>query len=143
MKGKKSIASNSIEVFTYIESDTSDLLPERGSKLLFAAYLFHGPGFEEELQFRIGPSKCGRYDVLWLGSDWNEEGPSALAWIPKGDLTTTTLCKKLLIAAWRTEKADYGYDRPVFHEIKSNEKSLLPSEAVWQIAAQVWPLVNQ
>ena len=143
MKGKKAIASNSLKVSTYIESDTSDLLPARGSKLLFAAYLFHGPSFYEELQFRVGPSRCGHYDVLWLGSDWNEEGPSALAWISKGDLTATTLCKKLLIAVWRAEKAEYGYDRPVFHEIKSDEKSLLSSEAVWQIAAQVWPLLNQ
>jgi hypothetical protein len=88
---------NSAKVFIYIESDASALEPARSTKLLFAAYLFHRPGFEEKLQFRIGRSKCGRYDVLWQDSDWNETGKSAAAWLPKGQLTGRALRKR-----WRT-----------------------------------------
>ena len=108
---------NSAKVYTYTHSDASHLLPVRGSKLLFAAYLFHRTGFQEELEYRIGRSKCGRYDVLWQHSDWDDQDPTALAWVRKGELTGRALWKTLLIAVWRAEKKAYDYDRPVFNEV--------------------------
>jgi hypothetical protein len=129
---------NLAKVFTYVESDASDLQPARSSKLLFAAYLFHGPGFDEELQFRVGTSRCGRYDVLWQDSDWNETGKSAAAWLPKGHLTRRALWEILLIALWQAEKAAYDYDGPAFNEVNSQRKSLLSSKEVWEIAERVW-----
>jgi hypothetical protein len=135
------VASNSPKIATFIESDASALVPARGSKLLYAAFLFHGPGFDEELQFRIGLSKCGKYDVLWQKSDWgrSDEGMGALAWVPKGYLTGRALWEKLLVAVWQAEKAEYDYDRPAFDEVNFQRKSLLSSKEVWKLAEQVWP----
>jgi hypothetical protein len=66
--------SNSPTAVIYVESDLSvDLEPTPGAQLLFRALLFHSPGFDEEVQFFVGPSTCGGYDVLWCNSDWVDD----------------------------------------------------------------------
>jgi hypothetical protein len=72
--GQKIMASNSPKVLTYVESGVPDLEAAPRVRLLFAAWFSHGPGFQENLLFFVGPSKCKRYDVLWQESDWNDDG---------------------------------------------------------------------
>jgi hypothetical protein len=134
--------SSSPTVATYVEnqSEAADLAPAPGPKLLFAAWFSHGPGFQENLRFFVGPSRCKRYDVLWQESDWSDEGISAIAWIPKGGLTGRTLWETLLTGCWNAEKAaDFLPKKPLFDEVKFEEKSLLSSEEIWKIAERVWP----
>jgi hypothetical protein len=81
--------SNTPSVVTYVES-RAGVGPEPipNAMLLFKAVLFHRPGFEEELQFFVGPSRCGSYDVLWCNSDGVDgRDLSAAAWLPTGILT--------------------------------------------------------
>ena len=138
--GQKIMASNSPKVLTYIESDAADLEAAPRAKLLFAAWFSHGPGFQENLLFFVGPSKCKRYDVLWYESDWNDDGgKSALAWLPKGQLTGRKLWETLLTECWKAEKAGWHYHKPIFEEVSFDKRSLLSSEQVWEIADRIWP----
>jgi hypothetical protein len=138
--GQKIMASNSPKVLTYVESDAADLEPAPRAKLLFAAWLSKGPGFDEHLLFFVGPSRCKRYDVLWHESDWHDDGgKSALAWLPKGQLTGRKLWETLLTECWKAEKAGWDYDKPIFDEVSFDKRSLVSSEQVYEMADRIWP----
>jgi hypothetical protein len=137
---KKTTASDSPKVLTYVESGVPDLEAAPRARLLFAAWFSHGPGFQEDLLFFVGPSKCKRYDVLWQESDWgNDDGKSALAWLAKGELTGRKLWETLLTECWKAEKAGWGYDKPIFDEVSFDKRSLLSSEEVYEMADRIWP----
>src|SRR5262249_17396589 len=136
---KKTILSDSPEVFNYVESGVPDLEAGR-AKLLFAAWFSHGPGFQENLLFFVGPSKCKRYDVLWSESDWDDDGGrKAIAWVEKGQLTGTKLWETLLTECWKAEKAGWDYRKPIFDEVSFDKRSQLSSEQVWEMADRIWP----
>lgn len=90
------------------------------------------------MQFFAGPSKCGRYDVLWETSDW-DESKSVIAWLPKGALIGSALWEALLTEYWKAEKLVEGWEEPNFNEVITDEKAALSPEAVWKIVDQIWP----
>lgn len=126
---------------TYLESASfaENLCPRR-RRLLFRGLLFHGPGSQEQINFRVGPSKCGCYDVLWQDSDWSEADYHALAWLPRKTTTGNNLWKRLLAGYWAAEKeigsCEHG---PNFNDISSDPKGSLSPEDVWAIVDSIWP----
>jgi hypothetical protein len=138
---KKTVFPDPSKVFTYVESGVPDLEAGR-TRLLFAAWFSHGPGFQENLLYFVGPSKCKRYDVLWSESDWDDAddgGRKASAWIEKGQLSRRKLWETLLTKCWKAEKAGWGYEKPLFDEVSFDKRSLLSSEEVWEMADRIWP----
>ena len=132
--------SNSPTVVTYVENDAGmRLKPIPKAKLLFKALLFHRPGFEEELQFFAGPSRCGIYDVLWCNTGQGDDRElAAAAWLPKGILTGTALWEALLAGCWRAEKTAYNWTGPNFNEIVTDKQAALSSEQVRGIVERIW-----
>jgi hypothetical protein len=132
--------SNSPTVVTYVESNTGvGLEPIPNAKVLFKALLFHRLGFEEKLQFFVGPSRCGIYDVLWCNSDAVDGRElSAIAWLPKGILVGPALWEALLVGCWGAEKTGYNSDGPNFNEIITDKQAALSSEEVWAIVDRIW-----
>lgn len=124
----------------YIDNPSlsADLEPVGDLHLLFAAWMSHGPGHMEELEFYAGETKCGTFDVLWMKSDW-AESIGALAWLPRGRFVKQELWKRLLTGYWHAEKAANEWERPNFDEVISSKRGELDSEIVWQIAHEVWP----
>ena len=49
-------------------------------------FLDAGPQHTEFVTQFLGPSECGKFDVLWEESDWTEDVTVAVAWIPRGKL---------------------------------------------------------
>ncbi len=131
--------SNSPTVVTYVEGDASGLEPVPDAKLLFRALLFHRPGFQEELQFFVGPSRCGSYDVLWCNGDGaNDRELSAGAWLPKGILIGRPLWEALLVGYWRAQKRADNSDGPNFNKIITDKQAALCSKEVWEIVERIW-----
>ena len=135
------LKSDSRAIVTYVESDAGvDLEPTPNAKLLFRALLFHGPGFDEQLRFFVGPSTCGSYDVLWCNSDWVEDRDmSADAWLPRNILTGPALWEALLLGYWGAEKTAYNLDGPNFNEVVTDERGALSAEEVWDLVERIWP----
>jgi len=123
----------------YLDSPVGlELIPTR-TRLLFAARLHHGPGHVEEVQYRIGPSRCGRYDVLWTFGDWDEEGvKNALAWTPRHVRRGQPLHRHLLASLFQAENTTGHAEAPPFSEVKSSPPALLPSELVWAVVGEVF-----
>ena len=127
------------DLSTYIDSAVGvDLVPAPRAKLLFKAWLDHGPGHSEEMFFSVGPSKCELYDVLWIKSDWADM-VSALAWLPKGQLKGSTLFRVPLAGYWRAEKKENEWEEPNYSEIDTDKKSALSAKEVNDLVKQIWP----
>ena len=99
-----------------------DLEPSR-TRLLFKARLDHGPGNSEQLALFVGPTKCGKFDALWSQSDWATT-KSALAWIPRKQLSGPTLWLTLMEAYWRGERDAYDSKRPNYNEISPDSRAI-------------------
>jgi hypothetical protein len=127
------------KISTYADSqDGVDLVPAR-TRLLFAAWIHHGPGFPEKVEYRVGPSKCGQFDVLWIKSDWNDENPMiAAAWIPRRQMKGKSRHLALLAALFAAEKNHESADGPNFNEVISSDSSLLSGSEVHAIARNVF-----
>lgn len=124
---------------TYFDSDIgSDLSPGR-TRLLFAAYIDRSPIDSEEIEYRVGPSKCGRFDVLWRKSDWNnEDSTTAVSWLPRQQICGKELHVALLEALFKAEKENLEIDEPNFSEIIDSEDSLLSTDEAGQLAARIF-----
>jgi len=127
------------KISTYADSqDGVDLVPAR-VRLLFAARINHGPGFPEKVEYRVGPSKCGQFDVLWIKSDWDDENPvTAAAWTPRYQMKGKSLHFALLAALFTAEKKQTSADRPNFNEVISSDSSLLSASEVRTVAHKVF-----
>jgi hypothetical protein len=127
------------KIYTYADSqDGVDLSPAR-TRLLFAAWIHHGPGFPEKVEYRVGPSKCGQFDVLWIKSDWDDENPvSAAAWMPRCQMKGKPLHLALLAALFAVEKNHESADGPNFNEVISSGSSLLSANDVRMVASNVF-----
>jgi hypothetical protein len=124
---------------TYFEnSDSADLTPKGKPKLLFKAYLSHGPGFDEIMGYYLGPNDDNTYDVLWIESDWTEE-MTAIAWVELGAIPSNDLSSALLKTYWQREKEESQSEEPSFSEIIKSDRAVLPSEQVRAILEEVWP----
>lgn len=108
------------KISTYLDSqDGVDLAPTR-TRLLFAAWIHHGPGFPEKVEYRVGPSKCGQFDVLWLKSDWDDANPvTAAAWTPCYQMKGKPLYLAHLAALFAADKRQTSADGPNFNEVIS------------------------
>jgi hypothetical protein len=124
---------------TYADSqDGVDLVPAR-TRLLFATWIHHGPGFSEKVEYRVGPSKCRQFDVLWLKSDGDDENPIiAAAWIPRHQMKGRPLHLALLAALFAAEKNHESSDGPNFNEVISSDSSLLSGSEVHAIARNIF-----
>ena len=123
---------------TYMnDSGGADLVPSR-TRLLFWAWLDHGPGSSEEIAVFVGPTKCGDFDALWVKSDC-ATSKDAVAWIPRKQLTGTTLWQTLLDAYWSGERDENDSDRPNYDEIIPDKRAIATKKQLDQIAARIWP----
>ena len=123
---------------TYLnDSGGTDLEPSR-TRLLFRAWLFHGPGHPEEIAMFLGPTKCGEFDALWVKGDW-ATSKDAVAWIPRNQLTGTTLWQTLLDAYWSGERDENDSNGPNYDEIIPDKRAIATTEQLEQIAARIWP----
>jgi hypothetical protein len=127
------------KISTYADSqDGVELVPAR-TRLIFAAWIHHGPGFPEKVEYRVGPSKCGQFDVLWIKSDWDDENPMiAAAWMPRHQMRGKPLYLALLAALFAAEKNDISADGPNFNEVIGSGNSLLSSEEVRALARNIF-----
>ena len=123
------------KVSTYLDSnDGTDLLPTR-SRLLFSAWIDHGPGSSEKAEYRIGPSKCGKFDVLWISSDFDDgETRNAAAWIPRHRMRGKALQLALLEALFAAEKAEHDLDESNFSEVAPSPRAALSNGEVRKLA---------
>ena len=96
------------EPITYIDdpSTAAICVPPRERVCFFAPGWTTAPGSKEEIVYRVGPSKCGAYDVLWVTGE-NQEAASGVAWLPEGQLGERALWTILLKASqWGAEKKE-------------------------------------
>ena len=126
------------QVFTYFDSDPGALAPTR-TRLLFAAYINRSPIDSEEVQYRIGPSRYGKFDVLWISSDFDDgDTCNAAAWMPRHQMKGKALQLALLEALFAAEKAEHDLDEPNFSEIEPSPKSALSSSEVRQVVTKIF-----
>jgi hypothetical protein len=127
------------DVSTYLDSTTgSDLEPSR-TRLLFSAWIDHGPGASEKAEYRIGPSQCGQFDVLWISSDFDDgESRNAAAWTPRHQMKGKALWLALLKSLFTAERASLELEQPNFSEVAKSQRSLLSSGEVCQAAISVF-----
>jgi hypothetical protein len=127
------------KISTYADSqDGVDLVPAR-TRLLFAAWIHHGPGFPEKVEYRVGPSKCGRFDVLWIKSEWDDANSfAAAAWTPRCQMKGKPLYLALLNALFVSQKSHESSEGPNFNEVISSDSSLLSGSEVHAIASNIF-----
>jgi len=105
---------------------------------LFRAWIDRAPGGSEQIEMRVGPTKCDRFDALWLSSDlWPDR--SAVAWIPRGTLSGDELWQSLIEAYWIAERDVNVWDGPNFSEVIGDKRSVLSSKTLDRLSAKVWP----
>jgi hypothetical protein len=126
-------------IATYLDSqDGVDLVPTR-TRLLFSAWIDHGPGSSEKAEYRVGPSKCGKFDVLWISSDFDDGASrNAAAWVPRHQMKGKALQLALLEGLFAAEKAEYDLDEPNFSEVDPASKAALTVREVGQVARHVF-----
>lgn len=122
---------------SYVGNNFYHNLTSTRTRLLFVARISHGVGFDECVEYRVGPSKCGRFDVLWIRneSDWGDEGSQTVAagWLPRGVLKGAKLHAALLEKVIFDEMSVHRSDRPNFSEVATSNKPLFSSKQVWEI----------
>ena len=116
-------------------------LSAKSTRLVFKATIFHGPGSSEDQRILIGTDDKGRWDVLWVASDWLE-GKHPLAWVAKGNLRGRALRVGLVHAWFQGSKNGEDASAPPFDEFRSAKHALLDEDAVQAIIEQVWPEVR-
>ena len=68
------------EPFTYHDDGGDDLEPAE-REVACRYFLDAGPQHTEFVTQFLGPSECGKFDVLWEESDWTEDVTVAVAWM--------------------------------------------------------------
>ena len=123
---------------TYLKDKVgADLEPSR-TRLVFRAWLDHGPGSSEEVAVLVGPTKCGQFDALWINTDW-APAKAAIAWIPRKELSGTSLWLSLLEAYWSGERDENDADRPNYDEIIADPRAIATKQQLSDLAARIWP----
>jgi hypothetical protein len=113
-------------------------LSPKSTRLLFKAVIFHGSGHDEEQRIRIGGDDEGKWDVLWMSSNWGE-GLVPLVWVAKGSLRGRALWTGLVHAWFAAAKVAEHATEPPYSEFTPADNTLLDEEDVQAIAEQVWP----
>jgi hypothetical protein len=115
-----------------------DLTPQLKPRLLFKAWLNHGPGHDEDLAFYVGPDVTNTHDVLWIESDY-AEGLTAIAWLPREVLSGSELYDALLTTYWQCDKEKNETDQPNFTEVLETRDATLSPKQVLDLAKRIWP----
>ncbi len=128
-----------LKISTYLDSQEGiDLVPSR-TRLLFSAWIDHGPGSSEKAEYRIGPSRCGKFDAVWISSDFDGgDSRNAAAWLPRHRMKGKALRMALLEALFVAERTHLQLDEPNFAEMAFSPRGLLSSSEVWELAAHVF-----
>jgi len=113
-------------------------LSPKSTRLVFKAAIFHGSGHDELQRIRIGSDDEGKWDGLWLRTDW-DEGTVPLAWVAKGTLRGRALWTGLVHAWFQGSKLGQDADAPPYDEYAFADHALLDEAAVQAIVEQVWP----
>ena len=126
------------KIATYLDSHPGGGLTPSRTRLLFAAWIDHGPGASEKAEYRVGPSQCGKFDVFWISSDFDDgESSNEAAWIPRHQMKGKALWLALLKGLFEAEKAQLDIDEPNFSEVDSSIKALLSAAEIRQAAKEV------
>jgi len=120
----------------YLDQDLG--LSPKSTRLVFKALMFHGSGHDEEQRIRIGGDDEGKWDVLWMSSNWGE-GTAPLVWVAKGTLRGRALWTGLVYAWFLGSKLGQDAAAPPYDEFTPTDNALLDEEDVQAIAQQVWP----
>ena len=112
-------------------------LSPKSTRLAFKAMLYHGPGHQETQRYRIGADDEGKWDVLWIKSDWVEE-TIPLAWVIKGTLRGKPLHVALVRAWLQGLRVSEDADSPPYGELIDAPKALLDGDDLGAIEEAVW-----
>ena len=127
---------------TYLncESGLSDLKPSKQRRLLFRGFLSHGPGSDEQIEWWIGHDQGGKFQVLWLKSDWCDDRIfQAAAWMTVDARTPKEAGEALLCELWTAEKELNDADGPSYDEVIQHRRALLSPKDVDNVGRMVWP----
>ena len=113
-------------------------LSPKSTRLVFKAVMFHGSGHDEEQRIRIGSDDEGKWDVLWLRTNWGE-GTVPLVWVSRGSLRGRALWTGLVLAWFLGSKVAQDAAAPPYDELTPADYALLDEESVQAIVEQVWP----
>jgi len=126
------------EPFTYHDDGGDDLEPAE-REVVCRYYLDAGPGHTEFVTQFLGPSECGKFDVLWEESDITEEVPVAVAWLPRGKLDGFELWQALALAFWNIKKDGEYWESADCIEVIDRPDTLVETAAFRAVLAAVWP----
>ena len=102
-------------------------------------YLDAGPQHTEFVTQFLGPSECGKFDVLWEESDMTEEVTVAVAWLPRGQLEGFELWQALALAFWNVKKEGEYWESADCVEVIDRPDTLVETAAFRAVLAAVWP----
>ncbi len=109
-------------------------------RLIYRAWLYHHPGFDELIRLYLARSQCGRFAALVLASDYEDSRERhEIAWMKAGKLNSKELAQSLLKQLWEDERDDNDADGPAFHEIIPSKSAILTTSEIREVANSVWP----
>lgn len=112
-------------------------------RLIYRAWLYHHPGFDELIRFYLARSQCGRFAALVLASDYEDSWErQEIAWMEAGKLSCKDLAKTLLKRLWEDERDHNDADGPAFHEIIPSKSAILNASEIRELESLVWPRTN-
>ena len=126
------------ETFTYHDDGGEDLEPAV-REVACRYFLDAGPQHTEFVTQFLGPSECGKFDVLWEESDWTEDVTVAVAWLPRGQLAGFALWQALALAFWNVKKEGEHWESAGCIEIIERPDTLVEADAFRAVLATVWP----
>ncbi len=126
------------EPFTYHDDGGDDLEPAE-REVVCRYYLEAGPQSTEFVTQFLGPSECGKFDVLWEESDLTEEVTVAVAWLPRGQLAGFALWQALALAFWNMKKEGEYWENADCVEVIDRPDTLVETDAFRAVLAVVWP----
>ncbi len=126
------------EPFTYHDDGGEDLEPS-AREVACRYFLDAGPQHTEFVTQFLGPSECGKFDVLWEESDWTEDVTVAVAWLPRGQLAGFALWQALALAFWNVKKEGEHWESAGCIEIIERPDTLVEADAFRAVLATVWP----
>ena len=125
------------EPFTYHDDGGDDLEPAE-REVACRYFLDAGPQHTEFVTQFLGPSECGKVDVLGEESDWTEDVTVAVAWMPRGKLHGFELWQALALAFWNVKKEGEYWENAGCIEIIDRPDTLVDADAFRAVLAAVW-----
>jgi len=109
-------------------------------RLIYRAWLYHPPGFDELIRLYLARSQCGRFAALVLASDYEDPRErQEIARMEADKLSCKDLAKSLLKRLWEEERDCNDADGPAFHEIIPSKSAILNASEIRELESLVWP----